>query len=132
LGARAGADEAERARQLSDEGLVHFNQGRWREAVAAFEASYAVRPLAVLRFDIAQAHRLGGDCARARDEYRRYLVEAPGAPNRALVEGFIGEMERCAPPPPVEPPPPVAVAPPPVEPPPPVAAPRIAPAPAAA
>src|SRR5437868_10645676 len=93
LAGRAGADEA---RRLSDEGLVHFAAGRYREAVAAFEASYAVKPLPVLWFNIAQAHRLAGDCARALEAYRRYLDEAPGAANRALAEAFIGDMEKCA------------------------------------
>ncbi|HZS42419.1 MAG TPA: tetratricopeptide repeat protein [Polyangia bacterium] len=92
-------DDVRRARQLSDEGLAQFNRGHYRQAIEAFEASFALRRLPVLLFDIAQAYRLDGDCDRALEHYRRYVREAPDAANRTLVDGFIAEMERCARPP---------------------------------
>ncbi len=86
----------ERARRLSDEGLADFNQGRYREAVRAFEESFELRPLPLLLFNVAQAHRLAGDCALARDAYRRYVDENPRAGNRKLAEAFLLDMEKCA------------------------------------
>ncbi len=106
--ARAGETAEQRwARQLSDEGLAHFQQAHYREAIAEFSASYALRPLPALLFNIAQAHRLSGDCAEALEFYRSYRRDLPDAPNRPLVEGLVAEMERC---PRAPPPPPIAPA----------------------
>jgi tetratricopeptide (TPR) repeat protein len=87
---------ADRAMALSDEGLAAFRQRRYDDAIAAFAASYALSPLPALTFDIAQSYRLKGDCANALEHYRRYLNEAPDAPNRAVVEQQIGAMGQCA------------------------------------
>jgi tetratricopeptide (TPR) repeat protein len=88
------------ARQLSDEGLAHFQERRYDEAIVAFQASYAIAPLPQLTFNLAQAFRLKGDCPRAAEHYRRYLREAPDAANRALVEQHLRALDReCGTPP---------------------------------
>jgi tetratricopeptide (TPR) repeat protein len=111
------AATAERARAFSVAGVAAFRQQRYDDAIAAFTASYTLAPLAVLSFDIAQAYRLKGDCIHAVELYRRYLREAPNAPNRAFVEEQLGALEPCViaavtPPQPIAVP--RAVAPPPV------------------
>src|SRR5262245_11475239 len=73
--AAAELTPAEQARRLSDEGLTAFREQRYAEAIAKFEASYALAPLPLLIFDIAQAYRLQGDCAHALELYRRYQRE---------------------------------------------------------
>jgi hypothetical protein len=88
------AGDAARAHALSDEGLAHFRQKRYAEAIAAFEASYALSPLPTLLFDIAQAHRLAGHCADALERYRRYAALA-AAPRAAGLDEHIREMETC-------------------------------------
>ena len=94
----AAADEANdaQARALSAEGLTQFKSGHYDEAIAAFQASYALAPLPPLLFNAAQAYRLQGHCDEALTHYRRYLEAAPEAPNRAAAEARAIEMDRCA------------------------------------
>jgi tetratricopeptide (TPR) repeat protein len=94
----AAADEANdaQARALSTEGLTQFKSGHYDEAIAAFQASYALSPLPPLLFNAAQAYRLQGRCEEALTHYRRYLDAAPEAPNRAAAEARMIEMDRCA------------------------------------
>ncbi|HEY2746920.1 MAG TPA: hypothetical protein VGL86_19995 [Polyangia bacterium] len=117
-------DAAVRARALSTEGLADFKAGRYAEAIESFAASYAIAPAPLLLFDIAQAHRLLGECDQAQQYYERYLVAAPDAKNRAVVEAHLGEVRACAEPKPAAAP---AVAPEPVVPAPLVSAPVAAP-----
>jgi hypothetical protein len=84
-----------RAVALSDEGVGYFRQQRYDEAISAFAASYAIVPLPLLSFDIAQSYRLKGDCAHAIEFYRRYLREAPEAANRGFVEKQLSAIEPC-------------------------------------
>ena len=94
---------AEQARALSNEGLEHFRQHEYEQAIASFQRSYAMSPLPALLFDMAQAYRLAGDCDSALQYYRRYGEVAPGDGNRDALDGRIRDMERCAhPAPPVE------------------------------
>jgi len=86
----------EKARKRSNEGLEYFKQGEYDLAIDAFRASYALSPLPVLLFDMAQAFRKKGECARALSLYRRYLNDEPLPTNREQVEQFITEMSRCA------------------------------------
>src|SRR5689334_7510905 len=80
MGATArGQKDPPSARELSDQGLAAFNQGRYAEAIRAFLASYEISPLPALMFNVAQAHRLLGDCQQAEIYYRRYLNELPEA-----------------------------------------------------
>jgi tetratricopeptide (TPR) repeat protein len=95
---RASGDEGadvERARQLSDAGLAAFNQGRYSDAVAAFDAAYALSKAPLLLYNSAQAHRLKGDCAEALALYRRYLDADAQTTTRAIVEAHIANMTEC-------------------------------------
>lgn len=94
----AAADETNdaQARALSTEGLTQFKSGHYDEAIAAFQASYALSPLPPLLFNAAQAYRLQGHCEEALTHYRRYLEAAPEARNRAAAEARAIEMDRCA------------------------------------
>lgn len=106
----AGADAARAAHKR---GTAAYQLGNFDEAIAAFREAYALSPTAGLLFNLAQAYRAKGPsgCADALRTYRAYLREAPDAPNRALTDGHIADMERCveanAPPPPASPPQPV-------------------------
>jgi hypothetical protein len=126
LGGVVRADD-NRAQELSAEGMAHFNAGRYRQAIEAFRASHNTRPLPLLLFNIAQAHRLGGDCGEAMVFYRRYLDAAPTAANRPLVEKLISDCAAVAPiaPAPEPEPVPEQSEPEPEKPPPPVIAPVV-------
>ncbi len=94
----ASADDEARARVFSSTGVRQYNEGRYDEAIASFEAAYKIVPLPLLVFDIAQAYRLKGDayCAEALDRYRAFLRAAsPRDPNRALAEDFVVQTSAC-------------------------------------
>jgi tetratricopeptide (TPR) repeat protein len=100
------------ARQHFDEGKAAFKAGKFRDAVTAFERSYALFGAPEILFMIGQCHNGLGDGARAVEFYRRYLKDKPDAKNRAEVEALIAEAQAKRPPPvprlapvPVPPPP---------------------------
>jgi tetratricopeptide (TPR) repeat protein len=97
--AHAQAPEAEAdARKLLQRGTTHYELAEYDLAIDDFKAAYELAPAPGLLFDIAQAYRLKGtaSCVDAARFYRNYLRLAPNAPNHALVETRIVEMDRCA------------------------------------
>ncbi|HEX2658725.1 MAG TPA: tetratricopeptide repeat protein [Polyangia bacterium] len=78
------ANEAGKAR--FDQGVKQYNLGRFPEAIAEFEKAYDLDPAPILLFNIAQSHRQLGNKEKALFFYRRYLEQAPDAPNRQNVE----------------------------------------------
>jgi len=89
-----GGDQ--RARRLTEEGLRQFANHRYDRAVEAFEASYDIVPLPGLLYDLAQAHRLKGDCKVAHSFYTRFLASAPPEKIRKRAEARLAEMEACS------------------------------------
>jgi len=66
-------------------------------AAAQFEAAYNFDPDPAYEFNIAQAHRLAGNCDKALLWYRKFLVDAPKAPNVETVKKYITDEEaKCA------------------------------------
>jgi tetratricopeptide (TPR) repeat protein len=68
----------------------------FEKAIAELKLAYTMSPDPNYLFNIAQAMRKKGDCVGAIDFYNKYLREAPNAPNRAKVEGWISELDACA------------------------------------
>jgi len=100
-GAAARAQDEEpssqaRSKALYDQGSRAYKAGDYPRAVELFLAAYDLSHVPAILFNVAQAHRLAGDCERALEYYRRSLDEEPGAANRAEVEERIEEMKRCA------------------------------------
>jgi tetratricopeptide (TPR) repeat protein len=87
----AGTDSP--ARRAFEQGRRDYNLGRFPEAVAAFEESYRLSGDPVLLFNLAQSHRRAGQRQKALNAYQAYLRELPGAPNRALAEAKIAELQ---------------------------------------
>jgi hypothetical protein len=81
------------AKAKFEEGLRHYQQGDYAQAVAAWEASYALVPAPLLLFNLGNAHRLNGDCPTAVSYYDRYLADDPNGPKRAEAEEA---KRRCA------------------------------------
>ncbi len=97
---RRGAT-AQRARTAHTEAREHFydasvlyEQGNLDGAVVEFEASYALEPLPVVRFNIAQCLKGLYRYAEAADEYTRYLTDSQSVPaeRRAAVRATIAEL----------------------------------------
>src|SRR5688572_20927887 len=77
---------AEAGKAHFERGVKQYNLGRFPEAIVEFEQAYDKDPAPILLFNIAQSHRQNGNKERALFFYRRYLEQAPDAPNRADVE----------------------------------------------
>jgi tetratricopeptide (TPR) repeat protein len=93
--ALAQPSEAER---LYHDGQRAYDAGRYDDAVAAWDKSYALSRLPALLFNIGQAYRLrawSGDCTRAADAYRKFIAVEPRSPQRGQVEGFLAELGPC-------------------------------------
>jgi tetratricopeptide (TPR) repeat protein len=92
----AGNAQKERARQLHEQGLRHYEAGQYGRAVAAYRKAYALVPVPGILFNLAQAYRLRGDCRRAHRAYRSFLRAAPGTPEAKLAEEHIASLRSCA------------------------------------
>jgi hypothetical protein len=95
VGATPVTDTSPEARRDSEEGLRLFDAGHYPAAIARFEASFARSHAPGLLYNIAQAHRLNGDCSRALVFYLRYLASNPAGTSRTRTEARIADMERC-------------------------------------
>ena len=95
LGARgARADErVERAREHYVQGNAYYKLDKYQDALAEYEQAYIAKADPSFLFNIAQCHRLMGKRAEALKFYRRYLVEDPSSPNRAVAEKHIHDLE---------------------------------------
>jgi tetratricopeptide (TPR) repeat protein len=118
--ARAGADDPDTraARAQFQRGEAAYQQGRFDQALSAYQAAYAAKPLPGFLFNVAQCYRNLGNDERAVFFYRRYLSLDPKTDNRALVEQLIAESQKrlapVTPPVPAVGTPPVRTAPPPL------------------
>jgi hypothetical protein len=93
--ARAAEPDQKAARPHYEKGATEYNLGHFADAISEFEKAYELDPAPVLLFNIAQAHRQGGNNERAAFFYRRYLEQAPNAANRAEVEKRIKDLEEA-------------------------------------
>jgi hypothetical protein len=128
--AQPKSEDVKHAAELYDKGKRHFDIAEYSAAIAAWKEAYLLSSEPLLLFNIAQAHRLSGDCAQANRFYMNYKRVQPKPPKQAELDSA---MQKCAGvppatgdttpttidvPPPVEPQPPPVVtqAPPPAEP----------------
>ena len=88
-----GQSGQERARALNKAGMAEFDLGEYGKAIEDFRQAYELYPDAKILFNAAQAHRKLKLNERALDLYRSYLRNMPNAPNRAVVEELIAELE---------------------------------------
>jgi hypothetical protein len=114
--ARAGDPKLDAARAHSQEGDAYYKLEKYAGAITEYEQAYLAKPDPSFLYNIAQCHRLMGNGAEAIHFYRRFLTDAPNAPNRAVAEKHIRELEDLAshgtaPPPTIPPPVPVSPAP---------------------
>lgn len=84
--AAARAAEAKRA----------FDAGDFTAAIEGYREAYRLLPSPGLLYNLAQAYRLGGDCARAARAYRDYLRLVPDSPYRTTAEQNLAAAEVCA------------------------------------
>jgi tetratricopeptide (TPR) repeat protein len=71
-----------RVEVLSQEGVLAYKDGRYREALARFKAALALQPVANLLYNIARTHEKLGERAEAVTYYERF-DRAPDADGQA-------------------------------------------------
>src|SRR3954466_10163533 len=85
------ANAAEDPKKMFETATAEFNLGHYEKAAAMYEDIYKITLEPVLLYNIAQAHRLGGDFDKAVFFYRGYLRAQPQAKNRGEVQKRIAE-----------------------------------------
>ena len=95
LAASARADPS--AEQLYNEGQQAYDHGDYPTAISKWTESYQLSRLPLLTFNIAQAHRLAGDCRDALAAYKQFLVEdpAPGQQHDLAVSFTAALTPKC-------------------------------------
>jgi hypothetical protein len=95
----AAADDPTEAEQRYDQGQAAFDANRFDDAVSAWERSYELSKQPALLFNLGQAYRQRrkpGDCARAREAYKKFRELDATSDKRTVAQGFATEMEKCA------------------------------------
>jgi tetratricopeptide (TPR) repeat protein len=107
---RAADPRLDAARAHSQEGDSYYKLEKYANAITEYEQAYLAKPDPSFLYNIAQCHRLMGQGAEAIKFYRRFLKDAPAAPNRAVAEKHIRDLEDASPGlhPPAAPPTPAA------------------------
>jgi tetratricopeptide (TPR) repeat protein len=75
-------------------GVTRFKAGQYTEAIQEFRAADAIRPSAVLSFNIAQCYEKMADLQNAKAAYQEYLRRAPTADDRAAIEATIASIDQ--------------------------------------
>src|SRR6266700_4267973 len=96
IGSVAHADDAQRAKELFEEGTRYFDLGQFDKAIDAWQAGYREKSDPRFLYNIAQAYRLAGDTNKAIFFYKGYLRNAPKASNRPEVEQKIQALQKQA------------------------------------
>lgn len=89
------AAAADDPKKLFETATAEFNLGHYEKAAAMYEEIYKVTLEPVLLYNIAQAHRLGGDFDKAVFFYRGYLRAQPQAKNHSEVQRRIAELDEA-------------------------------------
>jgi tetratricopeptide (TPR) repeat protein len=84
------------AKARFERGEALYRRGEYDAARLEFEAGYALKPLPVFLFDIAQSYRRSGQRERAIEYYRRFLEVDASSRFRAQAERYLRELEQEA------------------------------------
>ncbi len=91
--AAAPSGDKKLAKKLFEKGELHYQQGDFVKALAAYKKAHATYRHTAFIFNIAQCHRQLKQYTKALFFYRLFLSERPNAPNRVEVRRRIKQME---------------------------------------
>ncbi|MFL5304214.1 MAG: tetratricopeptide repeat protein [Polyangia bacterium] len=94
FGVPARADDAGTARELFTQGNTFYDLGQFDKAIDAWQRGYQLKNDPGFLYNIGQAYRTTGDAEKAIFFYKRYLINAPKAKNRAEVEQKIEALQK--------------------------------------
>jgi PEGA domain-containing protein len=87
------ADDVAEAKARFKKGAELYRAGKWRDAIAEFEAAYRLKPAGAIHFNVAQCRERLSEWPGALRAYHDYLREVPDAKDRAAVRASIGRIE---------------------------------------
>lgn len=93
--ATPGEETMNQAQALLSEANAHYAARRYDEARAAYQAAYDLTEAPGFLYNIAQSHRLAGQCREAIEFYEKFLSLDPKTTLRAKVEEFVAAMWTC-------------------------------------
>lgn len=79
--------------RLIEEGKTLYDEGEFADARERFSEAYEIYPHPDIIYRIALCHERLGEDQQAVEYYRRFLAQAPNAPERARVEKTISVIE---------------------------------------
>jgi len=85
-----------RARELFEQGEAAYEEGRYDEAIAAFEQAYGLSARPLLLYNIANAQERLGLLREALDNLRYYLEDAPDDERPVIERRIRGLEDRVA------------------------------------
>jgi tetratricopeptide (TPR) repeat protein len=83
------------ADKLLRQGNAEYARKNYEQAIEAYQRAFDLTGAPGFLFNIAQVHRVAGNCSEAIAHYERYLAADPKTKLRPRVEAFIAEMWRC-------------------------------------
>jgi hypothetical protein len=89
----AAADDVAAARAQFRKGAELYRARQYRDAIAAFESAYRLKPHGAIHFNVAQCREKLEQWPGALRSYTDYLREVPDASDRAAVRAAIGRLE---------------------------------------
>src|SRR5690242_6670153 len=92
--APARAQDAEKARQLLQQGSKYYDLGQFDKAIEAWQQGCDQKPDPGFRYNIAQAYRQKQDPAKAIFFYKGYLRNSAKAKNRSEVDQKIEALQK--------------------------------------
>ena len=95
IAAEPSPAELARAQSLYREAIAHVERGQYDRAMPLLEEGYRISRLPGFLFNLAQAHRLRGNCAEAVLHYRAFLSADPSAAERPEAEAQVAALEPC-------------------------------------
>jgi tetratricopeptide (TPR) repeat protein len=87
------ADDAADAKAAYARGRAFFKAGQFPEAAAELNKAYALKPHPALLRYLGDTYFKMNDARQAISHYKRYLQEAPEAPDKDKVEAKVKELE---------------------------------------
>ncbi len=77
-----------------DKAIGFYNAESYPEAIAEFEAAYAIKADPLLLYNIAQAYRKAGRLKDALDHYERFVHDAPNDDQLKKAQDYIAELSK--------------------------------------
>lgn len=91
---RALAQESGKYAEVKAKARAAFAEGRFEDAALLFREAFDLEPVGSLLYNIGLCYEKSGNVPTAIVFYERFVIAMPGSPQRAAVQGKIGELKQ--------------------------------------